>query len=63
MVNKQKILIVDDDNNIAALISLYLTKGYLETMIVNNGEYPLATENSFEINLMLLDLMLLRIDG
>ena len=26
MVNKQKILIVDDDNNIAELISLYLTK-------------------------------------
>ena len=26
MVNKQKILIVDDDENIAELISLYLTK-------------------------------------
>ena len=26
MVNKQKILIVDDDANIAELISLYLTK-------------------------------------
>lgn len=26
MVSKQKILIVDDDNNIAELISLYLTK-------------------------------------
>ena len=26
MVNRQKILIVDDDNNIAELISLYLTK-------------------------------------
>ena len=26
MVNKQKILIVDDDSNIAELISLYLTK-------------------------------------
>ena len=26
MVNKQKVLIVDDDNNIAELISLYLTK-------------------------------------
>ena len=25
MVNKQKILIVDDDNNIAELISLYLS--------------------------------------
>ena len=26
MVNKQKILIVDDDENIAELISLYLAK-------------------------------------
>lgn len=26
MVSKQKIMIVDDDNNIAELISLYLTK-------------------------------------
>ena len=35
MVAKQKILIVDDDNNIAELISLYLTKECFETKIVN----------------------------
>lgn len=29
MADKQKILIVDDDNNIAELISLYLTKNVL----------------------------------
>lgn len=34
MVNKQRILIVDDDNNIAELISLYLIKECFETMIV-----------------------------
>ena len=28
MVSKQKIMIVDDDNNIAELISLYLTKEF-----------------------------------
>ena len=33
MVAKQKILIVDDDNNIAELISLYLTKECFETKI------------------------------
>ena len=32
MVSKQKILIVDDDNNIAELISLYLTKECFDTM-------------------------------
>lgn len=37
MVNKQKILIVDDDNNIAELIALYLTKECFETLIVNDG--------------------------
>ena len=30
MVSKQKILIVDDDENIAELISLYLTKECFE---------------------------------
>ena len=37
MVTKQKILIVDDDNNIAELISLYLTKECFETRIVNEN--------------------------
>ena len=32
MVSKQKIMIVDDDNNIAELISLYLTKECFELM-------------------------------
>lgn len=38
MAAKQKILIVDDDNNIAELISLYLTKECFDTKIVNDGE-------------------------
>ena len=38
MAAKQKILIVDDDNNIAELISLYLTKECFDTRIVNDGE-------------------------
>ncbi len=63
MVNKQKILIVDDDNNIAELISLYLTKECFETMIVNDGESALIAVDSFHPNLILLDLMLPGIDG
>ena len=42
MAAKQKILIVDDDANIAELISLYLTKECYETMIVNDGEDALS---------------------
>ncbi len=63
MVSRQKILIVDDDNNIAELISLYLTKECFETMIVNDGESVLPALDTFRPNLMLLDLMLPGMDG
>ena len=63
MVTKQKILIVDDDNNIAELISLYLTKECFETRIVNDGEQALKEFSVFQPDLILLDLMLPGIDG
>ncbi len=63
MVNRQKILIVDDDENIAELISLYLTKECFDTMIVGDGEAALEAVESFHPNLILLDLMLPGIDG
>ncbi len=63
MVNKQKILIVDDDNNIAELISLYLTKECYESMIVNDGESVMPAMESFSPNLILLDIMLPGMDG
>ena len=63
MANKQKILIVDDDNNIAELISLYLTKECFETHIVNDGESVIPAINSFSPNLILLDIMLPGMDG
>lgn len=63
MTSKQKILIVDDDNNIAELISLYLTKECFETKIVNDREQALREFDSFHPDLLLLDLMLPGIDG
>lgn len=63
MVAKQKILIVDDDNNIAELISLYLTKECYDTKIVNDGEEALTAFEQYNPNLILLDLMLPGIDG
>ena len=63
MVSKQKVLIVDDDNNIAELISLYFTKECFETMIVNDGESVMDAMVLFQPNLILLDLMLPGIDG
>jgi len=62
-INKQKILIVDDDNNIAELISLYLLKECYETEIVNDGESALEKIPTFNPNLILLDIMLPGIDG
>ena len=63
MADKQKVLIVDDDNNIAELISLYLTKECYETRIVNDGEEALRAFPEFKPNIILLDLMLPGIDG
>lgn len=63
MVNKQKILIVDDDENIAELISLYLTKECFDTMMVHDGEEALVAFDTYQPNLILLDLMLPGIDG
>lgn len=63
MIAKQKILIVDDDVNIAELISLYLTKECFDTMIVNDGEAAIQQFNIYKPNLVLLDLMLPGIDG
>ena len=63
MAVKQKILIVDDDNNIAELISLYLTKDCYDTKIVNDGEQALIAFEHYKPNMPLLDLMLPGIDG
>ncbi len=63
MATKQKILIVDDDSNIAELISLYLTKECFETCMVEDGEEAIRVFEEFQPNLILLDLMLPGIDG
>lgn len=63
MANKQKVLIVDDDNNIAELVALYLTKECFEVLIVNDGESALSAADTFSPNLILLDLMLPGMDG
>lgn len=63
MATKQKILIVDDDVNIAGLISLYLTKECFDTLMVHDGEDAILKFASYQPNLILLDLMLPGIDG
>lgn len=63
MISKQKVLIVDDDNHIAELISLYLTKECFDSQIVNDGESALIAFDIFKPDLILLDLMLPGMDG
>lgn len=63
MAAKQKILIVDDDVNIAELISLYLTKECFDTLMVHDGEEAITKFAEYQPNLILLDLMLPGIDG
>lgn len=63
MEDKKKILIVDDDNNIAELISLYLMKERYETVIANDGEEALVKFAECNPDMIILDIMLPGIDG
>ncbi len=63
MAVKQKILIVDDDANIAELISLYLVQECFDTQIAADGEEANQKFKEYNPNLILLDLMLPSMDG
>lgn len=63
MADKSQILIVDDDENIADLIQLYLTKECFDTKIVYDGKSALSAVKSYRPNLVLLDIMLPGMDG
>ena len=60
---QKKIMIVDDDENIASLISLYLTKEFFECRIAGDGETALKLNKEFAPDLILLDIMLPGMDG
>lgn len=63
MVEKQRIMIVDDDPSIAELISLYLEKECYDTRIESDGEAALKAFPEYRPDMILLDLMLPGIDG
>lgn len=62
-MERQKILIVDDDRNIAELISLYLIKECFEVKIAEDGREAIQKFLEFQPDLIVLDLMLPGIDG
>lgn len=63
MTNNHKILIVDDDRNIAELLVLYFNKEFFDTKISSDGREALRDFEEFQPDIILLDLMLPGIDG
>ncbi len=62
-MDKKRILIVDDDENIAELISLYLVKECFDTEIAEDGEQALIKFKEYQPHLVMLDIMLPGMDG
>ena len=59
----QRVLSVEDDNNIAQLLHLYLEKEGFETKVAPDGGKGVEYFHAFQPNLVLLDIMLPVLDG
>jgi len=59
----KRILVVEDDGNIAELLRLYLEKDGFEVRIADDGGKGLHEAKNFEPDLILLDIMLPVMDG
>ena len=59
----RKVLIIEDDNNIAELLHLYLEKEGFETDVARDGGKGVELFRAFQPNLVLLDIMLPVMDG
>ena len=59
----RKVLIIEDDNNIAQLLELYLEKEGFETCVARDGGKGVEQFRAFQPDLILLDIMLPVVDG
>ena len=59
----KKMLIVEDEENIAELIELYMQREGFDTQISPDGEDALKKLRSFKPDIVLLDVMLPKLDG
>ena len=59
----RKVLIVEDDKNIADLLRLYLEKEGMDCQVANDGLVGLEKFHQFQPDIMLLDIMLPGLDG
>ena len=62
-MQKEKILVVDDDKNICDLLRMYLEKEGYNVVMVHNGLDAVECFNTEEPDLVLLDIMLPQLDG
>jgi len=60
---KQTILVVDDEKELAALVSLHMKMAGFEVLTAANGEKALELSREEKPDLIILDLMLPKIDG
>lgn len=58
-----KVLVVEDDNNIAKLLQIYLEKEGFEVITASDGEMGVREAERVEPKLILLDIMLPKLDG
>ncbi len=62
-MNNEKILIVDDDQNICELLKIYLDKDGFSTTVAVDGQTAIEYATTYNPDLILLDIMLPRLDG
>lgn len=62
-MNRKKILIIEDDRDLAKMIETYLTRGEYDSVICRRGGDALRIVNQYEPDMVLLDLMLPELDG
>jgi len=60
---KGRILLVDDNVNLTALLSKALSKSGYETLSVNDSPRAVATVRQYQPDLILLDVMMPEMDG
>lgn len=62
-MNKETILIVDDEKEIRKLIEIYLKNDGYNTLQAENGKYALEILQNNKVDLIVLDIMMPEIDG
>ena len=63
VLRKKKILVVDDEKELTALVSLHMKMAGYEVLTASNGEKALDISREENPDLIILDLMLPKIDG